>query len=377
MNKPTQQGDIAHELDAWHMNRALELAALGRGGVEPNPLVGCVVARGAEIIGEGYHRRFGGPHAEVEALDVAGSRAAGATMYVTLEPCCHFGKTPPCTRAVVAAGIQRVVAAMADPFPLVAAKGVAELMSAGVDVEIGLHEAAARSLNAPYLKLLSTARPWVIAKWAMTLDGKLATTGGDSVWISNESSRTVVHQLRGRVDAIIVAAGTARADNPLLTARPPGLRTALRVVVDDRAELSLDSRLVRTAADVPVLVAVAQDASPEKIAALRERGLEVLTLPGATRAERLDELLIEFGRRRLTNVLFEGGAALLGTLFDGGHVDEVHAFVAPKLVGGRTAPSPIAGGGLGTMAESLRLSDAKWQILDGDAYVHGRIARRR
>src|SRR5688572_18017549 len=174
--KPSQVGEINRELDAWHMARALELAALGRGAVEPNPMVGCVIAHGAEFIGEGYHRRYGGPHAEIEALNVAGPRAVGATLYVTLEPCCHFGKTPPCTKAVIAAGIRRVVAAMSDPFPEVAGKGAAELRAAGIEVEVGLNEEASRKLNAPYLKLLRTGRPWVIAKWAMTLDGKLATS---------------------------------------------------------------------------------------------------------------------------------------------------------------------------------------------------------
>jgi len=375
MNKPSQLGDVAHELDLWHMARALELAACGRGAVEPNPLVGCVVAQGAEIIGEGYHRRYGGPHAEVEALAVAGSRAAGATLYVTLEPCCHFGKTPPCTQAVVAAGIRRVVAAMSDPFPQVAGRGADELRAAGIEVQIGLREDEARRLNAPYLKLLGTGRPWVIAKWAMTLDGKLATAAGDSVWISNETSRAVVHALRGRVDAIVVGAGTARIDDPLLTARPAGARTALRVVVDDRAALSLESRLVRTAADVPVLVAAAGDAPAANVARLQAAGCEVVLSVDDDRPTRLAALLDELGRRRLTNVLFEGGATLLGELFDGGHVDEVHVFVAPKIVGGASAPSPVAGRGLALMAEALRLTEVEVSTLDGDVYLRGLIPR--
>lgn len=376
MNRPTQTGEVQRELDAWHMRRALDLAEMGRGAVEPNPLVGCVIARGAEIIGEGYHRRYGGPHAEIEALALAGNRAAGATLYVTLEPCCHFGKTPPCTQAVIKAGIRRVVAAMADPFPQVAGKGVAELQAAGIEVEIGLHEAAARSLNAPYLKLLSTGRPWVIAKWAMTLDGKLATAAGDSVWISNETSRAVVHKLRGRMDAIVVAAGTAEADDPLLTARPPGPRTALRVVIDDRASLRLDSKLIKTVADAPVLVAAAADASPEKVAALRAARCEVLLLESADRAGRLVQLLDELGRRRLTNVLIEGGAKLFGLCFDTAQIDEVHAFIAPKIAGGRNAPSPVGGVGFEPMAVAQKLDEPRWQILNGDAYLQGRVSRR-
>jgi diaminohydroxyphosphoribosylaminopyrimidine deaminase/5-amino-6-(5-phosphoribosylamino)uracil reductase len=373
--KPTQLGEINRELDAWHMRRALELAALGRGAVEPNPMVGCVVAHGAEIIGEGYHRRYGGPHAEIEALNVAGHRTVGATLYVTLEPCCHFGKTPPCTQAVIAAGIRRVVAAMSDPFPEVAGKGAAELRAAGIDIEIGLCQEQAEQLNAPYLKLLRTGRPWVIAKWAMTLDGKLATAAGNSAWISNETSRAVAHQLRGRVDAIVVGAGTARADDPLLTARPPGPRTALRVVVDDRAELSLDSRLVRTAGEVPVLVAAAGDAPAENVAALQAAGCEVALLVDADRPTRLVALLEEFGKRRLTNVFVEGGSKLLGEFFDGGHVDEVHVFIAPKIAGGDGAPAPVGGRGIDDIAQALQLHDVEIKSLDGDVYLHGRVLK--
>ena len=214
-----------HDLDCWHMRRALDLAARGQGAVEPNPMVGCVIAQGAEIIGEGWHRQFGADHAEVEALRMAGDRAAGATLYVTLEPCCHHGKTPPCTRAVLAAGVRRVVVAAGDPFPQVQGGGIAELRAAGLDVELGLLETDSRRLNAPYLKLVESGRPWIIAKWAMTLDGKIAARGGQSRWISNPQSREVVHKLRGRVDAVLVGRGTAVRDDPLLTARPPGPRT--------------------------------------------------------------------------------------------------------------------------------------------------------
>jgi diaminohydroxyphosphoribosylaminopyrimidine deaminase/5-amino-6-(5-phosphoribosylamino)uracil reductase len=196
------------DLDSWHMYRALELAAKGRGLVEPNPLVGCVIARGAEIIGEGWHRRFGGPHAEIEALRLAGDRAAGATLYVTLEPCCHQGKTPPCTRAILDAGICRVLAAMRDPFPQVAGGGIQQLQAAGLEVHLGVFESEAQNLNAPYLKLVETGRPWVIAKWAMSLDGKIAMPSGESRWISNDRSREIVHRLRGRVDGILVGRGT-------------------------------------------------------------------------------------------------------------------------------------------------------------------------
>lgn len=365
-----------HELDAWHMARALELAQRGEGFVEPNPLVGCVIARGAEIIGEGWHRRFGGPHAEVEALHVAGERARDATLYVTLEPCCHQGKTPPCTDAVLAAGVRRVVIAQPDPFPAVAGGGISRLKAAGLDVEVGLREDEARKLNAPYLKLLSTGRPWVIAKWAMTLDGKLAARSGDSRWISSEASRQVVHQLRGRVDAIVIGRGTAAQDDPLLTARPAGARIATRVVLDRRAELLSSSKLVQTASEAPLLVVAGPEASEADCRRLREARCEVLVLPCTTRDEQLRHLLHELGRRRMTNVLVEGGAAVLGALFDAGLIDEVFAFIAPKIIGGANSKTPVAGEGHEWMSQALSLGDVKWQQIAEDLFLRGRCSKR-
>ncbi len=363
------------DLDTLHMQRALELAARGQGHVEPNPMVGCVIVRGAEIIGEGWHGRFGGPHAEIEALNLAGTRAAGATMIVTLEPCSHQGKTPPCTKAIIEAGLARVVVAQRDPFPEVAGSGIAQLEAAGIDVEVGLLETDARALNAPYLKLLETGRPWIIAKWAMTLDGKTATTTGSSRWISNEQSREVVHRLRGRVDAVVVGSATARLDDPLLTARPPGARQAVRVVLDSRASLSSESQLVRTAGELPVLIAVGPEAPQADVDRLREAGCEVFLCPADTQSARLDELLVELGSRRLTNVLIEGGGRLTGSLLDAQQIDEVHVFIAPKLVGGADAPHPIAGRGIQEMSDSLRLQNIQLKQLDTDIYFRGLVSR--
>ncbi len=361
------------ELDRWHMQRALELAARGRGYVEPNPMVGSVVVKGAEVIGEGWHREFGGPHAEVEALRIAGKRAAGATMYVTLEPCCHQGKTPPCTRAIIEARLGRLVIGQPDPFPEVAGKGIAELVAAGIEVDVGLLEAEARRLNAPYLKLLSTGRPWVLAKWAMSADGKIATRTGASRWISGEESRKVVHALRGRVDAIVVGRETARRDDPLLTAQPPGPRTALRVVVDSRASLSSESQLARTAGEVPVMVAVGPEAPEAERQRLTQAGCEVLVCHAESRAGRLDELLAELGRRRMTNVLVEGGGRLLGSLLDAGQIDEVHVFIAPKLIGGASAPSPIGGEGVEEISQALALEQVEVEQAGPDVYLRGRV----
>ena len=361
------------QLDLQQMRRAIELAARGRGRVEPNPMVGCVIARGDRIVGQGWHERFGDPHAEIVALRAAGEAPLeGATMYVSLEPCCHHGKTPPCSEAVVRSGIRRVVLAQADPFPRVDGGGIRKLEEAGIEVEVGLCNDEARWLNAPYLKLVGTGRPWIIAKWAMTLDGKIATHGGDSQWISNETSRRVVHDMRGRVDAVLVGIGTVRADDPSLTARPPGARVAARVVADSRASTPVDSRLARTAREVPVLLAVGPQAPREKCDALAGAGCEIIPCDAATPNARIEQLFDELGRRRMTNVLVEGGGQLLGGLLDLGAVDEVHAFIAPKLIGGRAAPGPVAGRGVELMAQALLLEDPQLEDLDGDVHVYGR-----
>jgi diaminohydroxyphosphoribosylaminopyrimidine deaminase / 5-amino-6-(5-phosphoribosylamino)uracil reductase len=361
------------------MARALALAACGQGAVEPNPMVGCVIVRDGEIIGEGFHERFGGPHAEIVALDSAGAKADGATLYVTLEPCAHQGKTPPCTEAIVRARIGRVVAAMQDPFPEVSGRGITALQAAAISCDVGLLGQQARELNRPYLELLASGRPWIIAKWATTLDGKLAARSGDSKWISSEASRAVVHQLRGRVDAIMIGSGTARADAPLLTARPPNPRDvkrwAMPIVVDSAASLDPASQLLRNRSGGSPLVAVAHDAPSSACGRLIEAGAEIYRCQGATHAERLSALLDELGRRRLTNVLVEGGSRLFGTLFDMRIVDEVHVFVAPIVAGGTAAATPVAGAGVERIADALRLGDITIEELEGDVYIHGRLRR--
>lgn len=366
--------------DHRHMQRALELAARGLGYVEPNPMVGCVIVRDGQVVGEGWHRRFGDLHAEAEALKVAGEQARGATLYVTLEPCCHHGKQPPCADAVITAGVARVVAAMRDPFPAVAGGGFERLRQAGVQVEVGLCEDESRQLLAPFTKLVTTGRPWVIAKWAMTLDGKLATGAGDSRWISCPASREVAHRLRARVDAILVGSRTARLDDPLLTTRLPDgeapPRVAARIVLDSTASLSLTSKLVATIHQAPVMVVAGPQATPAAIAQLTSAGCEVLQLDAPSHEQRIEQLLAELGKRRMTNLLVEGGSSVLGAFFDIGQVDEVHAFIAPIVAGGATAPSPVGGSGVSKMAEALRLQGLQQRIIEGDLYCSGRIARK-
>jgi diaminohydroxyphosphoribosylaminopyrimidine deaminase/5-amino-6-(5-phosphoribosylamino)uracil reductase len=342
-------------------------------------MVGAVVAAAGRIIGEGFHARFGGPHAEVEALLAAGAAARGATLYVTLEPCCHHGKTPPCTEAVVAAGIARVVIAARDPFPAVNGGGIAALRAAGIAVEAGLCERESLRLTAPFRKLVEAKKPWVIAKWAMSLDGRMATASGESRWISSPESREIVHGLRGRVDAIVVGIGTALADDPLLTARPGDgsipPRQPVRIVLDSTARLPLDSRLVQTAREQSLLVAVGPDAPADRREALAAAGCEVWNGRERDPGERLTSLCVELGRRRFTNVLIEGGADVLGSLFDRGEADEAWAFIAPKIIGGQAAPAPIGGRGIAGMADAAGIEIEEITRPGGDLFVRGLVTR--
>lgn len=364
--------------DTQAMARALELAKRGVGWVEPNPPVGAVVVdRDGKLLGEGWHERFGGPHAEVHALNAAGETARGGTIYVTLEPCCHHGKTPPCTKAIIAAGIQRAVIATGDPAPHVAGGGLRELQEAGVDVSVGLLEEPAQKLIAPFVTLFTQGRPFVHAKWAMTLDGKIASRTGHSQWISGSASRKVVHDLRGRMDAILIGSGTAHTDDPLLTARPPGPRTALRIVVDQKASLPLSSKLVQAIGEAPLLIAATHAADPKQVARLQQAGVEVAIFPEAFGRVDIAALLRELGQRKLTNILIEGGGQLLGSFFDAGLIDEVHIFIAPKLVGGVTSPTPLAGKGLEKIPDLSQLTDLTVLPLEDDLYVNARLRQAR
>ena len=372
------------------MRRALVLARQGEGCVEPNPMVGAVVLDAdGHTVGEGYHQRFGEAHAEVNALAQAGKLARGGTLVVTLEPCCHHSKTPPCTQAVVAWGVRRVVAAMQDPFPKVAGGGFAQLREVGVEVDVGLLEAEARRLTAPFCKLVETGMPFVHAKWAMTLDGRIASRTGASRWISGPESRAVTHRLRGRMDAIVVGIGTALADDPLLTARPPGPRNATRIVLDSHARLPVESQLVRSVDQAPLVVVTGPAAPEERVSKLRAVGVEVLVVAAAVRSRHaprdephdakrddcvdLRELLRELGRRQFTNVLVEGGGRVLGAFFDQQLINEVHVFIAPKILGGSAAVSPLAGLGLSSPEESPSFLDRTVEQLGADVYIRGRV----
>jgi len=378
MQEPSPTGTFDEQL----MRRAIELARRGEGRVEPNPLVGAVIAAAGagpaagRMLAEGWHGAFGGPHAEIVALAACGAAARGGTLAVTLEPCCHHGKTPPCTDAIIAAGIARVVIGAGDPFPAVNGGGIAALRRAGIEVVTDVCNREALRLVAPFRALVERGRPWVIAKWAMSLDGRVATASRESRWISSDASRSAVHALRGRVDAILCGIGTVLADDPLLTARPAGPRQALRVVLDGAARLPLASRLVQTAAEVPVLVATGPDAPADRVAALRSAGCEVWQSDEGDRSMRVAALLVELGRRRFTNVLVEGGPGVIGSLADTALIDEVWAFIAPTLIGGHAAPGPVAGAGIAKLGDAAQIDVEAVEPLGGDLLVRGALRRK-
>lgn len=334
--------------DGTHLMRALQLAERGRGRVSPNPLVGAVVVRDEAVIGEGFHAELGGLHAERAALADCRGRGedpAGATLYVTLEPCAHQGRQPPCVDAVLEAGIARVVIASEDPSEKASGRGPGILRDGGVDVVFaaGAEAAAARLLNQPFRKHARTGLPLVTLKLAMSLDGRTATAPGDSPWISGELSRALVHRWRAESDAIAAGIGTVLADDPLLTARQADARQPLRVVFDSQARLPLDSKLLATLDQSPVLVVTAPDADPARLGALRDGGAEILVASGSTSADRIGSALADLGRRGVTSLFLEGGRTLATAFVVADQLDESRTFVAPVLLG-QTIPDPRAGG---------------------------------
>jgi len=359
------------------LERALELADRGRGAVSPNPLVGAVIARGEEVIGEGWHAELGGLHAERAALEdchARGEEPRGATMYVTLEPCAHHGRQPPCVEAIVEAGIARVVIASDDPSEKASGRGPGMLRDAGVEVSFAAGEeaAAARLLNQPFRKHARTGRPLVILKMALSLDGRAATAGGDSRWISGERSRELVHSWRAEADAIAVGIGTALRDDPLLTARvATAHRQPARLVFDSAARLPLDSQLVRTASQAPLLLVVSPKAERERLAALERAGAEVLVAGGADHPERVRAALADLGRRGITSLFLEGGPTLAAAFAAAGEVDEARLFYAPILIGGGRAALEGEGGAL--IAEAPRALAAAVEQVGEDVLITARM----
>ena len=387
--------EMVTEKDIGYMRMAMSLAEKGRGHVNPNPLVGAVIVRDGRVTGEGWHRRYGDLHAEREALAACTEDTHGSTMYVTLEPCCHHGKQPPCTDAIINAGIRRVVAGMTDPNPLVAGKGLALLAAHGIEVECGLLEEELRYQNRVFLRYITARRPWVTMKWAMTLDGRIAARTGDSKWVSSEESRTFAHRLRGWNMAIMAGIGTVRADDPMLNCRLDGMRSPVRVIVDSKASIALSSAIVRTAGQYRTIVAYARDENrvpgnagdiaetgtvcgPDnaradvegRVERLAAAGVETVECAGKDGRVDIGDLLSQLGRMGIDSVLVEGGSELDWSIVEAGLADEVYCFIAPKIIGGSLAKGPVGGSGFDRMAEALGLEIESVTRTGPDILVH-------
>lgn len=362
----------AREDERW-MRRALRLAARGR--THPNPMVGCVLVRNGLVVGEGWHRRAGMPHAEAEALAAAGEAARGATAYVTLEPCAHYGRTPPCADALIRAGVGRVAAAMQDPNPLVAGRGFQRLREAGIPVEEGILREQAERLNAAYVHFHRTGLPYVTLKAAISLDGKTATRSGDSQWITSDAARRRGHEARSRAGAVLCGIGTALADNPLLTARVAGARVQpLRVVVDSHARLPPSSRLASTAHESPVLVFTRADAEESRVATLRECGIEVVPVASdASGRVALQGVVRELGARGIVSILVEGGGTLAASFVEARLANAVLWFIAPRLVGGRDAPTALEGCGVEALSAAVAVEEVRIHRAGPDIVVEGEL----
>jgi diaminohydroxyphosphoribosylaminopyrimidine deaminase/5-amino-6-(5-phosphoribosylamino)uracil reductase len=355
-----------HEFDQTMMRRCLELARQAIGRTAPNPMVGAIIVQDRKIIGEGFHPQAGQPHAEVFALQDAGTAVQGATLYVNLEPCNHYGRTPPCSEAVIQAGIRRVVVGMVDPDDRVAGGGIARLLDAGIEVEVGVEEAACRKLNEAFIHRVTHKRPFGIYKYAMTLDGKIATATGHSAWVTEPPARQMVHKLRSQCDAIIVGGNTVRRDNPQLTTHGMAGHNPLRVVMSRYLDLPLTARLWQVA-DAPTLVFTQIGANLEVQTSLRAQGVEVVELADL----RPSTVMAELYRRELLSVLWECGGELAARAIGDRCVQKVLAFIAPKLIGGATAPSPVGDLGLQHMTDALSLEQISWRTVGSDLLVEG------
>jgi len=367
---------LGTERDARHLKRAIELAGEARGMTSPNPLVGAVVVKDGRVIGEGFHAAAGEPHAERMALAACSEDPGGATMYVSLEPCCHEGRTPPCTDAIVGARIARVVVASDDPSTKASGRGLGVLRDEGVAVDVfdGEVSAAARMLNQPFRKHARTGRPLVILKYAMTLDGKVATSTGDSRWISGEASRARAHRWRAELDAVAVGIGTVLADDPLLSARVEAVpRQPRRVVFDSEARLPLDGSLARSVGESPVIVVCSRAAPRRHVQALEAAGIEAITVTGENEAARVRAALDELGHREIQSLLLEGGPHLAGAFLDAGEVDKMRVFIAPLLAGGREARSPVEGQGFQLIGASRRAIATEVEQIGDDVLIAARL----
>ncbi|MDP6484107.1 MAG: bifunctional diaminohydroxyphosphoribosylaminopyrimidine deaminase/5-amino-6-(5-phosphoribosylamino)uracil reductase RibD [Nitrospinota bacterium] len=367
------------EVDRAHMREALDLAGRPGWRTHPNPMVGAVVVKNGRVVGRGFHRRPGGPHAEIRSLRDAGRRASGATLYVTLEPCCHHGRTPPCTDAVIGAGVSRVVAAMRDPNPKVAGRGLRILRRNRIQVETGLLGDAARRLNEAFCRRVEENRPWVILKSAISLDGKIATASGDSKWITSAASRAHVHRLRDGVDAILAGIGAVLADDPRLTARPAGRigRDPIRVILDSALRIPLKAKALNRSSPAGIIVATTARAEAPRVRALRDRGVDVWVLPARRGRVGLGSLLKKLAACEITTLLVEGGGEVAGSFLREGWVDRAAFYVAPVLIGGENAPGPLRGAGTHRLSGAWNLEEAAVTPVGPDLLIEGYVRSRK
>ena len=370
------------------MQRAIELARRGAGFVNPNPMVGCVVVKNDTIITEGYHEYYGGFHAERNALTNCTSDCKDATLYVTLEPCCHYGKTPPCTEIIIEKGIKKVVVGLLDPNPLVSGKGISILQNAGIEVVSGVEEDKIKDLNKVFLKYIKTKRPYVLLKTAMTLDGKIASYTGDSRWITNEKSRKLVHKLRSEMMGIVAGIGTVKSDDPMLNCRLEcqqstdngqqlNIHQPIRIIVDTKASISLESNIVKTANEYRTILAVGQQTTDNrqqtKINELKSLNVDILYCEEKDGRVDIDDLMNKLGHKGIDSLLLEGGSCLNAAFLQAGCVDEVYAFIAPKIIGGEHSKSPIGGQGIELMKDAITFDKVEIEQIENDILIKGKI----
>ncbi|WP_088189303.1 bifunctional diaminohydroxyphosphoribosylaminopyrimidine deaminase/5-amino-6-(5-phosphoribosylamino)uracil reductase RibD [Desulfosporosinus sp. FKA] len=365
-----QRETFQKSTDETFMSKAIKLAGQAWGRTSPNPMVGCILVKNNQIIGRGYHQKAGTPHAEVHALSEAQDQAKDATAYVTLEPCSHFGRTPPCSDALIKAGVKRVVVAMQDPNPLVAGRGIQRLRKAGIQVDVGVLHHEAASLNEAFCKAITTTMPFVLYKTALTLDGKIATGTGDSRWVSSELSRQYVHQLRNQYDVILVGSETIIHDNPALTCRLSGGRDPIRLVVDGRCRLAENSQVLTSSAESPCIIATTKAAPVDKLSRLQKLKNVEIWQYDTSRYVPLKQMLKDLVCRGWISVLLEGGGRLAGALIENECVDKLECFIAPKLVGGN-GPSPLSGLNIQLMKDAIELYDLQADMNFRDIHVTG------
>lgn len=364
-------------MDKVYMNRALDLAKRGMGYTNPNPMVGAVIVKDKKIIGEGYHKKYGGPHAEINAFNNCIADPKGSTMYVTLEPCSHHGKTPPCANAIVKKGIKKIVIAMEDPNPQVAGRGINILRQNGVEVVTGVLEKESQRLNEIFIKYITMGLPFCIMKTAMTLDGKIATHREDSQWITGEAARKNVHFLRHGVSAIMVGIGTVLADDPRLTSRLEGLvgKNPIRVIVDTRGRIPLNSKVLQCDKDHRTILVTTELTDKMKISSIEKTGAQVLMTPIKDKYVDLSYLMEALGEQKIDSVLLEGGSTLNYSALKAGIVDKVISYIAPKIVGGATAKTPVGGEGISLMKDAILLRNMSFKKIKDDLMIEGYIRR--